>query len=349
MTQAGEIEVSRVYLRCVKCEQGGYPVDERLGLCGRYSPHAQRLICLAAGSWSYDIASERLDELCGLKVSDTTIREVAQQHGAQANAWLREEPVAVQEFRESAGDVEFTTDGTCVNTTEGWREMKVGIFSKRDRGEPAVPEDWDTRTLPAPKTRIAFAAIEDSQQFGSRWKAWRKRLGLADTSAITVLADGAKWIWEEQRRHLRDADGVLDIYHALQHVSELGKALHSDPQTLATWTDQARRTLLSQGWDGIQAFVSPADEHGQRPVCESPSVKRLLDYLAPHQDHLNYAQRLAEGRSIGSGQVEGACKNLIGRRLKANAARWRVRRVNRMAGLCSLLYSHQWRTYWETL
>jgi hypothetical protein len=44
-----------------------------------------------------------------------------------------------------------------------------------------------------------------------------------------------------------------------------------------------------------------------------------------------------------------AVLNLIGRRLKANAARWRVRRVNRMAGLCSLLDSRQWATYWGSL
>ncbi|MGD9857594.1 MAG: hypothetical protein AB7U20_21840, partial [Planctomycetaceae bacterium] len=34
------------------------------------------------------------------------------------------------------------------------------------------------------------------------------------------------------------------------------------------------------------------------------------------------------------------------------AARWPgtlwVCRVNRMAGLCTLMYSHQWHTYWET-
>lgn len=346
-TQAGDIELSRVYFRCVKCQTGGYVVDERLGLQGRYSPGAQRLICLAAGSWSYDVSSERLEELCGLHVSDTTIREVAQQHGAQANAWLREEPVAVKEFREAAGDVEFTTDGTCVNTTDGWREMKVGIFSKRERGEPARPEDWDTRTLPAPSTRIAFAAIEDSQQFGSRWKAWRKRLGLADASAVSVLADGAKWIWEEQRQHLVGAEGVLDVSHALEHVSDLGKALHSDPAASQAWTDRARQTLLSQGWAGMEALVWEGAD--QRLETEQSSVDALLGSLAPHQQHLHYAQRLASGRSIGSGQIEGACKNLIGRRLKANAARWRIRRVNRMAGLCSLLYSHQWNTYWQTL
>ena len=118
--------------------------------------------------------------------------------------------------------MEFTTDGTWVNTTEGWREMKVGIFSKRERGVPATPDEWDTRVLPPPQVRVAFAAIEDSQAFGQRWHAWHRRLGLADTSGITLLADGAKWIWEEQRRHLPHAEGVLDVYHALAHVAELG-------------------------------------------------------------------------------------------------------------------------------
>lgn len=339
------MRLSRVYFECPACLNGGYPLDERLGVAGRYSRGAQRLICLAGASWSYDVSSERLAELCGLTVSDTTIRELSQQHGAAANAWLREEPAAVATFREATGAVEFTTDGTCVNTTDGWREMKVGIFSKRDPGEPATPDEWDTRTLPAPKTRIAFAAIEDCQQFGARWGAWRKRLGLADTSAVTVLADGAKWIWEQQREHLRDADGVLDIFHALQHIAAVGSVLHADAAPARAWTDEARRTLLGAGWSGIKLLLEAGAPGRTSP--QQSAVDSLLDYLAPHQHHTDYAQRLAEGRSIGSGQVEGACKNLIGRRLKANAARWRVRRVNRMAGLCSLMYGHQWATYWE--
>ncbi len=139
MTQAGEIDFSRVDFRCVKCQSGGYAADERLGLEGRDSPHAQRLICLAAGSWSDDVASEHLEELCGLKISDTTIRECAQEHGALANAWLREEPQGVKDFREAAGDVEFTTDGTSVNTVES-RPICVSLRPNSMRiGSPSAP------------------------------------------------------------------------------------------------------------------------------------------------------------------------------------------------------------------
>ena len=285
-----------------------------------------------------------MEEFRGLKISDTTIRRVAQEHGATINEWLRNDPEAVREFREETGDTEFTTDGTCVNTTEGWREMKVAIFSKRDRGESAKIDQWSSRVLPTPKTRIAFAAIECSHRFGSRWKAWRKRLGLADTSAVTVLADGAKWIWEEQRQHLPGADGVLDIFHAVEHLAAASRVLHEDVDEASRWLETARVALLKDGYSGIYDLCQAVED---ATAEQAAAVDALLSYLAPHEQHLQFAQRLAAGRSIGSGQVEGACKNLIGRRLKANAARWRVRRVNRMAGLCSLMYSHQWQNYWN--
>jgi hypothetical protein len=32
-------------------------------------------------------------------------------------------------------------------------------FARRERGESSTPEFWDKRHLPAPTTRVAFAAI----------------------------------------------------------------------------------------------------------------------------------------------------------------------------------------------
>lgn len=305
-------------------------------------------MCLAAASWSYDVSSERLAEFCGLSISDTAIRAHAQERGADMLDWQRTELAAVAEFRDAPGVVEFTSDGTSVNTTDGWREMKIGIFSKRKLGEPAVPDEWADRTLPKPQVCVSFAAIEASEDFGRRWKAWRKRLALGDASAITVLADGAKWIWEEQRKHLRGAEGVLDIYHALEHIAATAKVLHSTPADSEAWTAAARTALLEQGWTGIETMVREQRSTTQ-DAAHQTALNGLWEYLGSHQDHLSYRQRLAQGRSIGSGQVEGACKNLIGRRLKANASRWRVRRVNRMAGLCSLMYSRQWNAYWNPL
>lgn len=84
------------------------------------------------------MSSDRLEEFCGLSIGDTAIGEIAQRHGAAMNTWQNSDPEACREFRDSDGEVEFTTNGTSVNTTEGWRETKLAIFSKRERGEAAI-------------------------------------------------------------------------------------------------------------------------------------------------------------------------------------------------------------------
>ena len=84
-------------------------------------------------------------------------------------------------------------------------------------------------------------------------------------------------------------------------------------------------------------------------AAEPAGPSELAGYLGPHTDHTPYRQRLAEGRSIGSGMVEGACKTAIGARLKQTGARWKVRRLERMAALCCLHYGDQLDAYWKSV
>lgn len=346
LTATGTLKLARVNFVCRSCRSGAHPADERLGIEGFTSRQAQRLLSLAGASWSFDKSAEHLQEFCGLVVSDNTIRDVCQRQGARMAQWQRDDAAAHEKFRKATGDVEFTSDGTCVNTWEGWREMRIGIFSKRHRGEAADADSWDTRKLPAPHVRVAFAAIENSERFGSRWGRWRSRLGIRDTSGISVLADGARWIWEEVSMHLAGASETLDIYHALEHVSQTAHTLYGEGAEGAACTERCRNHLLRGGWVRIEAELNQARvQHRKRAQREA--LERLTNYLGQNQQRLNYPQRLADGQAIGSGQVEGACKHMIGRRLKQTGARWRVRRVNRMAAVCSLLYSDHWDTYWS--
>jgi hypothetical protein len=341
------VTLKRVYFVCRRCRIGCYPLDGRLGINGSSSRQAQRLMCLAGASWSFDRSSVLLAEFCGLRVSDNTIRKVCQEEGSAMSGWQRTAHEARETFRQAAGDVEFSTDGTSVNTREGWREMRVGIFSKRQRGEAATAATWDTRVLPAPHARVALAAIEASDRFGARWGQWAGRLGIYQTSELTVLADGARWIWEEAQMHFAGAQGVLDIYHALEHVAETAKVLYGEGTEKAqVWLDRGREALLGGGWPSMQQLLAETKQNFRQSRKKKTALGKLKNYLQTQSEHLDYPRRLAEGRAIGSGQAEGACKNMIGRRLKQTGARWRVRRVNRMAALASLIYSDLWTKYW---
>jgi hypothetical protein len=307
-----------------------------LGVTGFVSPLAQRLVCLAGASWSFGRAAANLKEFCGVAVCDNTIRAVCHAHGGAARDWQRDDPAAAAAFQDAAGDVEFQTDGTAVNTTEGWREMRLSIFAKRRRGRPARgPGDWEQRGLPAPHVRVIQAGIRTGDQLGPAWRRQARRLGLRETAALTAVADGARWIWGQLAEHLPGAGGVLDIFHASEHLWAAANARFGEGTAEArVWVAARRATLLTGGAAGLLAELAGTAWEG------------LRTYFAPHQDHTGYAARLAAGQSIGSGLVEGACKQVIGRRLKQTGARWKVRRVERLATLCAVLASDQWEAYW---
>ena len=56
--------------------------------------------------------------------------------------------------------MEFAVDAGKVNTREeGWKDLKIGVFQKRPRAQPATPDQWESRTLPEPTARVAWATI----------------------------------------------------------------------------------------------------------------------------------------------------------------------------------------------
>jgi hypothetical protein len=317
-----------------------------LGIQGGQSRQAQRLLCLAGASWSFQKASENLAEFCGLKVCANTVRSVCQQEAPRIEAW-QATAAASEKYRKSPGLDEFQTDGTCVNTEHGWKEMRVGVFAKRTAGAAACASEWTTRKLPSPGPRVAFAAIEDHDTFAARWPVTAARLGIRPNAALDVWADGAKWIWERVDFHFAFARGTLDIFHALEHVGAAAKTqFGEDTQQAQQWQDDAREALLTQGHAGITRLIDETRLLAVR-APQRAALSELANYLTPHAERLNYAERLATGRPIGSGMIEGACKNYVGRRLKQTGARWRIPNANRMATLGSLTYADQWINYWD--
>ncbi len=341
------MRLRRVYFVCAACCEGGHPLDERLGVEGSATEGAERLMCLAGASWSFDTAARHLEEFCGLRACDNTIRKTCLARASQVDRWRANEPAANRPFRQAQGQIEFTTDGTCVNTTDGWKEMRLAVFAKRPAGDPATPDQWASRELPRPTARHAVARIESADNFATRWPVIASRLGIDSRAAFDVTADGARWIWDRVDTYWPHAQGTLDIYHALEHVADAAKGLYGEgTQAAQRWNDATRDALLAEGHAGVSGAIRAARPNAVRGV-QRRALDGLETYFNHHRNHLDYAGRLAEGRPIGSGLIEGACKNYVGRRLKQTGARWRPDNANRLADLAGLFYSDDWEHYWN--
>lgn len=342
------MNIARRYYACRHCRQTFTPWDDWAGVDSiQVTPHARKVVVTVASAWSFDRASTKLKEICSMKVSDDTIERICQREGDSARRWLRGAAETARAFEQTQGDPEFYSDGLKVNTTDGWREMRLNLLQKRERAAPAGPEQWNQRVLPDAGIRLASCAIADSRLTGAMWKQWSRQMGLTDSSDLSVIADGAAWIWEQARQRLSPkASWCVDVYHVSQHLHDCAKAMLGEGHAAQRWAETELNELIRSGGP---KFIERLDQ--QIKKCDGQTRRQALTclrgYLQANRDRMWYAQRLREGKPIGSGAIEGACKK-VGARLKLNSARWRSRRAERFGALLCLDYTDQMSAYWRT-
>jgi len=299
VSAVGTIKTERIYRQCKLCQDKVYPTDDMLGITERYTVGLRSLAVYAAADGAFRKAEKRLQVFCApqkrlRKLSANTIKKLCDQESAKMKKWQENDPQSWSTFDASEGEIEFTTDGTCVSTTEGWKEARVGIYSKRSSGTPAMSDEWATRHLPRPHVAIAFAAIEEKDVFRKRWRYWLNRLEITDLSEISVLADGAPWIWDASFLEFSGKSREnLDIYHALEYLSHKGEALFGkETQEYKWWYDTMRSDLLSGGAKPLLDRVRMMTELEPSNKAKEP-LRLLENYLIFHSGRMNYLERLA--------------------------------------------------------
>lgn len=339
------MRLRRTYFVCAVCQQGEFGADRILGIEGYLTPGACRMACLAGVQQSFARAEQLLEELAGWKVDDESIRRVCHRKAQQAHA-EREERATAALFAQAPGDCEVHIDAGKVNTLQGWRDVKVAVFARRERGEPATAAQWDQRDVPAPTIRSVVAAIEEASLFGERCAAEARRLQLRDASPMSVLGDGAEWIWNLKQQHFSDAEELLDVFHGRSHVADGAKGVFGDgSEETKQQTERGQQRLLEDGYAGVTEWVG--EVASQIPKGgDGAALGSMLNYFAAHQERLNYALRLHRGQSIGSGLVEGTIKQMVNLRMKQTGARWKLEHVGPFVEFRTLAAGPEWHIFW---
>lgn len=329
------------------CTPLGYGVDEILGLDGSLTRTLQQHVCRLCADVSFAKACEHLEGLRGLNLNKETIRQACHRQGERMADWQSQEEQTPKAFAAATGEIEFTTDAGKVNTLEGgWKDLKIGVFQKRAGAEPATPAEWESRKLPEPTIRVAWAGIAPIKRFRRTWRRWSRRLGVRQASELHALGDGAGWIWRSVQRVFTGCQQTLDIYHGCGHLAKAGDRLYGEGTAEAeAFLQRGRQCLLESGWSGVCQLVAEEYAKEDTPARRS-ALEKLVGYFAKHTQRLAYRERLAAGQAIGSGSVEGWAKTL-GLRLKARGARWRRKNVGKMSALICIRNGSQWRSYWS--
>lgn len=284
---------------------------------------------------SFPRATAALRELAGWTLGRESVRQLTPAAARRLSAARADRNDAARLAR-AGGVVEVAIDAGKVNTADGWRDVKVAAISRRKVGTPASAGADENRKRPAPTVRTVVAAIEDSAAFAERVRSETDRLDVTAAADVTVLADGAEWIWNLAADGVPQAAGVRDFYHVAEHIADAVAAIWPAGDQARALYAGGRTALLTGGKAGLEGWIGEA--FSVRPAGSGGEpLRALAAYIGPHPTHLNYADRLAGGRSIGSGQVEGAITPLVNRRLKRTGARWRPEHVGPLVELVALV------------
>ena len=329
--------------------EGGFPLDQVLGLVGGFTPGAARILSRTAAQLPYGESSQQVRELAGLNVDATQIKRLVGLLSGAAQTRIQQLPepatVASDLFYISVDGtgvpmVRGELEGRCGRQPDGQaktREVKLAAFftqsSVDDQGAPV--RDPDSTTY--------LASFKSSDQFGLAVRQAARQRAMAQAREVIYLGDGAAWVWEVARTCFAQAVQILDYYHASEHVVALAKACYSDPgcaqNSALRWQsliyDSELTTLLKEA----QAVPDPANPEERQ---------RELDYLQHNQARMDYLRYRREGWFIGSGVVEAGCKRVIGQRLKQSGMSWTEAGATAVASLrCALLSAGGWDHLWS--
>jgi hypothetical protein len=156
---------------------------------------------------------------------------------------------------------------------------------------------------------------------------------------MTVIGDGAAWIWNIASDVFPGATQVVDLFHAREHLHSLTRSLEFMLGDRKQEWLAARLEDLDYGYtDGIEAAVRKYPLEGVKKT----EVDRELGYFLNNAPRMRYHWFRQCGLFVGSGVVEAGCKSVIGQRLKQSGMHWTVNGADSVIALRCADASSQW-------
>ena len=356
MSQSGEVVLERTRYRCRKCGAWQTPADALIR-CGKHrvTRHLARQICQLATLEHFTRLEQLVADQHGVHLGHDPMLRLVHDVGdaaeaerlAEARRW-REQSSQQRQWPPaeiSPSRVYVSCDGImyCTNRTEPdpqhsgqrrliWKQMRVGCVYWQDE-----KERWHKRVI--------WGQEEDFLSFAASLYRLACRCGYRQAEEKVFAADGGEWCWTIHQKYFADAVGVLDWYHASEHVWACGKVLQ--PEDADAWVNQALELLHDGGGEELLNWLL-----GQRRTSRGKkrqALGELINYIQPRLDRTDYPDYRSRDWQIGTGMIESTAKQLVGVRLKGPGMHWCPHGATAITALRAQDLNGRWHSFWRNL
>lgn len=324
--------------------RGFPPLDERWAVGGNlYSPEMAKQMVWSAGTRSYAEAAETFTRLARRQISPSVIWEQTQRHGQRLKDAVERQQAQVGVERVVLPPAEadhhrplgVSLDGGKMHIRgEGWKEFKAGtvfevvVTPSRER----ATGDWVDEVH---GVKMSYRAVlGDVQAFAPALWGLAVERQVPQAAELSVVADGADWIWNLADDLFPNGVQIVDWYHATEYLARSAEALHPENVQAATAWRADRRADLFLG-------------HTHRVI--EPLTRAGLDthaaYFQKHTRRMQYQEFHEQDRPIGSGTVESGIKRFK-HRLCGAGMRWARPSAERMLVVRGAVLAHNFDELW---
>lgn len=188
----------------------------------------------------------------------------------------------------------------------------------------------------------------------AREEATRRGFPPSRNRDIQVLIDGANGLEHNLRQHFAGAIFTLDVRHVEERIWTAGRAFHREGSNeLAAWVKERRNLLYQRKPAAFVAWIEAeqerlAGQRGSKGKCAA--LQKLLKYVKPRLEMLNYAMLKRKDLVLATGQVEGAVRYVVGQRFDCAGMRWIIDNAETLLHLRCLEVNGDWDDFfaWTT-
>ncbi len=369
----GEVEIQRAYY----LKDGGrgiFPLEAQLNLPKRmYSYLLQKWMTLWGVKTTYKGAVEFVEDFLGLDLAHRPIQRVT-----------RDLTPVVEEFIDSLEEPDAEEEGPIlIETLDGkgipmckpdldqpktadkqgkkkmalvTASMSVAPYEHQPAEEIAdrlANEGLKTRCSKKSRRakphhkRIIASLTKRGDVMDKGQAAAMKRIH-PHTELTAVLGDGEKAIWKFAYDLFPGWVQVLDIIHVRDKLRLAAHLYYKQERPcVKEYVKEGLVALLTGEVDMVIEDFRIAVEDGTLSPKKADTLRRrVLGYFVNNRERMRYDKFMAMGLPIGSGVIEGTCKNLINDRMERSGMRWSPEGAEAILQLRSVHLCDLWHDFW---
>jgi len=353
LTTYGEVPVERTRYRCKTCGHECYPADAEM-CCGRHrvtKPLAKRA-CQLATKEHFPGLSQLIQDQHGVTLGHDRLWELARDVGTHAERLKKAEAACCRVGRK----VLITPDVTP-------RRLYItldGILYPTNLSEPD-PADPTHQKAVYQQMKVGAVYWQDEREHWHKKMTWGRespaefvaalyrlacRCGYEQADEKVFAADGADWCWDALATFFSAATGVLDWYHASEHVWDAAKSVC--PAEPKSWAGPALDQMHDGGGTALLAWLREQQSLVVNETADA-ALEQLIGYVAHRVDRMDYPSYRQRGWQIGTGMIESTCKQVVGQRLKGPGMHWSEHGALAMTALKATELNGDWHSFWKSL